>query len=65
VTLVFTRRRLPHRVTTDDHGRYRILLAPGFYTVRVTGFRLVKPLRVTVERGRMTSVNFSIDTGIR
>lgn len=69
VTLAFLRQdRLAARATTDDRGRYRVLLRPGSYEVR--GPRLgigrgIRPAAARVTAGRVTTVNFSLDTGIR
>jgi hypothetical protein len=68
VALVFTRQGKTIRTRTDDQGRYRIRLAPGFYGIRTTGKGLgsfIKPSRVRVRAQRYTRVNLHIDTGIR
>jgi len=57
-------------VVTDAHGRYRVRLPRGVYTVRVAGVPLngmggrVDPARVGV-RAAWRHQNFDIDTGIR
>ena len=68
VTLLFTRNGVTTRARTDQRGRYRVRLAPGFYAVRTTGRRLgsnVKPARVRVRSQRFARVDLHIDTGIR
>ena len=66
VRVAFLRAGRAHRTTTDAKGRYRIALAPGRYTVRVTGDRFgVKPTAVVVPRGRFALQNLYVDTGIR
>ncbi len=53
-------------VTTAVDGRYRVLLAPGRYVVRIPSARFGSDPRIaTVIAGRMTVRNISIDTGIR
>ena len=64
--------RLGHRpvtTRTDVRGRYRVVLAPGVWTVRTpaaprigTG---ISPKSVRVYAGRFRLVDFDIDTGIR
>ena len=62
----FIRSGRVYRTTTDARGRYRIPLAPGRYSVRVTGDRFgVKPALVVVARGQLTRQNLYVDTGIR
>jgi hypothetical protein len=51
-------------VKAGPAGRYRLALAGGRYRVR-TPNRPIDPSAVVVRQGRMTRVNFSIDTGIR
>jgi hypothetical protein len=70
VTLVFSRNgRVVRRARTNDQGRYRVALAPGLYTVRLTPKpsigRGLEPLRARVLRGSFRRLDFSIDTGIR
>jgi hypothetical protein len=66
--LVFARSGRTARVRVDAHGRYRISLVPGTYTVRVTppaGIgRGIEPRTVVVRRGEVRR-DFMIDTGIR
>jgi hypothetical protein len=52
------------KVTVGNAGAYRIRLAPGLYTVR-SSMRRLTPVTVRISPGRMTKVDFSIDTGIR
>ena len=64
--------RVGHRpvaTRTDARGHYRVVLAPGVWTVRTpaaprigTG---ISPKRVRVYPGRFRLVDFDIDTGIR
>ena len=54
---------------TDDHGRFRISLAPGHYTVSLkNGKRRIGrygPFEVDVVAGQMTRVQWNCDSGIR
>ena len=64
VTLVFV--RAGHdavRTRTSSAGTYRVVLAPGVYTV-TSGARM-EPVSARVVAGRFRTVDFSIDTGIR
>jgi hypothetical protein len=72
VTLVFVRNgKVARRTKTNDQGRYRVVLAPGLYAVRLpTGQKLtigrgLEPTHARVFAGRFRRVDFSIDTGIR
>lgn len=70
VTLVFTRNSaVAARTVTNAAGRYRLRLPAGTYDVRraATGpvDRKLEPNRARVYAGRVTQVDFSIDTGIR
>ncbi|MFL5950926.1 MAG: hypothetical protein ACJ74M_04905 [Gaiellaceae bacterium] len=70
VTLVFSRAaRDVTRVTTGSDGRYRVRLAAGLYGVRrlhsTTPDRKLEPQSVRVRGGRVSRIDFSIDTGIR
>ena len=71
VTLLFLRNdRLVGRAVTDADGRYALRLPAGSYTVSrpaaVSSIdRKLEPNRVRVYAGRVTRVDFSIDTGIR
>jgi hypothetical protein len=55
--------------TTDDQGQFRISLAPGHYTVsrggKKGGLGKFGPFEVDVVAGKMTSVQWNCDTGIR
>jgi hypothetical protein len=70
LTLLFWRSgRIVARTTTDLAGRFRIGLAPARYRVSraapTTVGRGLEPVLVRVVPGRFTTVDFSIDTGIR
>jgi hypothetical protein len=70
VTLVFVRPGHPAtRIRSDTTGRYRVTLAPGYYTVRTlepNGIgRSIRPARVHVRPGHVDRIDFAIDTGIR
>jgi len=66
VRVSFLRGGRAYRTITDLNGRYRIELAPGRYTVRVTGDQFgVRPATVVVPRGRFARQNLYVDTGIR
>jgi hypothetical protein len=70
LTLVFSRAgHVAGRVVTDVHGRYRIRLPGGFYSVRRAGSaeidKKLDPNRVRVLARRFVRADFSIDTGIR
>jgi hypothetical protein len=72
VTLVFSRNgEVVRRAKTNDRGRYRVALAPGIYSVRLTAGqrqtigRGLQPARARVVANRFRRVDFSIDTGIR
>src|SRR5882757_1910387 len=64
--ITFVRAGVAKAVVTGSNGRYSILLAPGTYAVRFPtakfGFR---PRTALVVAGRMSTRDFSIDTGIR
>ena len=67
VTIVFTRNGVSKSTITGDDGRYSILLKAGTYATRISaaakfGFA---PRSVYVPAGRISTRNFSIDTGIR
>jgi hypothetical protein len=54
--------------TTDAQGHFRIALAPGHYTIsagRKIGMHGCGPFDVDVTSGKMTSVQWECDTGIR
>ena len=70
LTLLFWRGgHVVARATTDVSGKYRIALAPASYRVsRTTATNVgrgLEPILVRVLPGRFTTVDFSIDTGIR
>lgn len=69
VTLTFLRNGTPVRsVVTSATGRYRVLLAPGVYTVHFsprTRIGRLTPATVTVPRHVVARRAFVIDTGIR
>lgn len=55
--------------TSGAGGRYRVVLRPGRYAVRVAPApkigRGLEPRSVTVPRGRVGRLDFLLDTGIR
>jgi hypothetical protein len=54
--------------TTDAEGRFRVSLAPGRYTItsaRKIGMHGCGPFDVDVTAGKMTSVAWECDTGMR
>jgi hypothetical protein len=55
--------------TTDDQGKFRVSLAPGHYTVslknRKGGIGHYGPFEVDVVAGKMTTVEWECDTGMR
>lgn len=58
------------RAVTNQDGRYRVRLPAGSYSVRRAAAmasidRKLDPNRARVYAGRLTRVDFSIDTGIR
>jgi hypothetical protein len=69
VTLVFRRGGRTFRTRSAADGRYRITLAPGYYTVttveRIGIGRNIRPHAVHVRRAHVDRLDFSIDTGIR
>jgi hypothetical protein len=69
VTLVFHRGSHTYRARSGPDGRYRILLAPGYYTVttleRIGTIRNIRPKAVHVRRAHVDRLDFAIDTGIR
>ena len=65
VTLSFTRNGATKRVVTTDAGDYRIVLRPGYYTVKASRGMSIRPARVHVHHGLVAKLSFAIDTGIR
>ena len=67
--LVFSQRGRSVRTRTDGLGRYRVALAPGWWSVATTiAPRLgsgIEPRAVRVFTARFRVVNLDIDTGIR
>jgi hypothetical protein len=67
--LFFRNNRVVGRAITDTAGRYRLRLPAGLYTVRRPAApiidRKLDPDHVRVRSGRISRVDFSIDTGIR
>lgn len=55
--------------TTDDQGKFRVLVPAGHYTVlmqgKKIGVRRTGPFDVDVAAGKMTKVQWDIDTGLR
>jgi hypothetical protein len=55
-------------VVTTSTGHYRVVLAPGIYSVRTANtstMARLAPTTVTVVRGIALRRNFTLDTGIR
>ncbi len=69
VTLLFRRDGHTYRTRSTAAGRYRIVLAPGYYTVttveRIGIGHDIRPRAVHVRRAHVDRLDFSIDTGIR
>ena len=70
VTLVFSQHGdVIARTKSTEQGKYRIVLAPGFYDVRATvkigTTKLPKPHAVHVRAGHWDKINLFFDTGIR
>jgi hypothetical protein len=70
VTIVFSRNGAEAaRTKTGLRGVYRVALPAGTYRVRVASAarigRAITPARVRVPVGRMRTIDFTIDTGIR
>jgi hypothetical protein len=67
--LVFRRDgRAAARVETRADGTYRVMLAPGRYSVVAPQYRRgtgVTPRKVLVPRGRIVRIDLEIDTGIQ
>ena len=65
-TLRFLRdKQLAGAVRVQASGSYRILLAPGVYTVSAASRRPLDPSTVRVRSGVVVRLDFAIDTGIR
>lgn len=69
VLLVFKKNgRDAARVTTTRCATYRVILAPGVYSVTAPKYRRgsgVTPGKVRVKKGRILRVDLEIDTGIQ
>lgn len=69
VLLVFKRNdRVAARVTTTKCATYRVLLAPGVYSVTAPKYRRgsgITPGTIRVKKGRILRVDLEIDTGIQ
>ncbi len=67
--LVFFRAGRSVRTRTDNVGRYRVVLAPGWWSIRTATFPQIgsgiAPHTVRVFTARFRVVNLDIDTGIR
>jgi hypothetical protein len=54
--------------TTDSEGRFRVSLKPGHYAVSLSENRFPRPcgpFEVDVESGKMTTVEWRCDSGMR
>ena len=66
IKITFVRAGVAKSVLTGANGRYSILLAPGTYAVRFPSAKFgFRPRSAVVVAGRMSTRDFSIDTGIR
>ena len=66
VRLTFVHGSVVRHVRTQAAGRYSMRLKPGRYSVRVAGAPFgYSPTTVAVRKGRMSTMNILIDTGIR
>jgi hypothetical protein len=66
IKITFARAGVAKTVVTGANGRYSILLAPGTYAVRFPSAKFgFRPRSVVVVAGRMSTRDFSVDTGIR
>jgi hypothetical protein len=66
--LTFSGAGVVRRALTDAHGRYRIVLPAGAFSVRTSARpfgQTPRPASVRVLQGREGRVDFTIDTGIR
>ena len=56
-------------LVTDEHGRFRVSLPPGHYKIslkgRTSGIGRFGPFEADVAPGKMTSVQWECDSGIR
>ena len=54
---------------TDSQGHFKVLLPPGHYTISRKDYQRAVghygPFEVTVTQGKMTSVHWECDTGLR
>ena len=67
VTLTFSRAGVLRTTTTDEHGRYRIELPPGTYTVRTSSKpfgQTPRPATIRVRAGHSQHIDLTIATGI-
>lgn len=57
------------RFTSDENGKFKVLLEPGTYLVDPlpggSPFPFAKPQAVTVEENKFVEINIVYDTGIR
>jgi hypothetical protein len=51
--------------TTGSDGSYQLDLPPGGYELSAKAGRSCNPVTITVERGRMSQVDITCDTGMR
>ena len=65
VLVRFVRGTVTRQVRTNAVGQYAIQLAPGTYAVRIAASSGYKPGTARVSRGRVSTLNILIDTGIR
>jgi hypothetical protein len=68
LVLVFRRPGAVERTRTDNAGHYRVHLPVGSWRVSLTRVgvgTVLDPVEVQVVGGRIRTVDFSIDTGIR
>ena len=62
----FVRAGVAKTVVTGSNGRYSVQLAPGTYAVRFPSAKFgFRPRSAAVVAGRMSTRDFSLDTGIR
>ncbi len=68
VVLRFASSRLVTTTRSDAHGRYRVALPAGTYSVSTSQRpfgRIPDPAVVRIRAGQSETVDFSLDTGIR